>query len=315
MITIRQVVPILSRDGASVVRSRVPVLAVAVLAAAASACGAEVAPEELFATPIARDVPAGDPGSAVPEAGPSEVLSLEAASATEADPEETDPATDAEPAEPHEDVGTEADGTDASAVASADDDAGTAARPQRPPTERSPQRPAASGPSDSDIARFVAERTRAAVDSDHHAADVTGDGVRDVIVGVRSLEGEVALILGTWDGTEILEVGRTAHPASTGLGSLLVRDLDGDGRPELLLPYLDRPHRGVLVATVSATGQLVTPASCPTPEPGPQVLDFGAGTEAVVLACEPRDARGHDGLVWADGVFAGAAAGGPRSRD
>jgi hypothetical protein len=280
-----------------------PVLAAAAFAVAASGCGAELVPEELFAVPIERSFsPAnGDPETEVPpgraprDGGTEE----QAAPAAEEHRDEASPSTE--------------DGT-VDGAAEPEDGGAAAASPRSEPAPSAAQPSRPTGPTDGQIAAFVKASTRAAVASDHRTLDVTGDGVRDVVVGTRTLEGHVELILGTWDGDTVKESGKVSHPQSTGLGALAVSDLTEDGRLELLLPYTDRPHVGVLVAAVSSGGDLAVPSGCPVAAPREQQLNFGARPEAVVLACHRRDVRGRDGLVWADGVFAGALAVGGRAR-
>jgi hypothetical protein len=280
-----------------------PTLAAAVFAVAASGCGAEIVPEELVAIPIERSfAPAsGDPEADVPQQRALPEVDPEEQAAPTAEDEAapaTEEGTDEEAAEP-EDRGAEA----------------ASPRPEPAPSEAQPAQPSRpAGPTDGQIAAFVRASTSAAVASDHRTLDVTGDGIRDVVVGARTLEGQVELILGTWDGDTVRESGRVAHPRSTGLGALAVSDLTQDGRLELLLPYTDRPQVGVLVAAVSSGGSLAVPSGCPVAAPTDQQLHFGSGPEAVVLACHRRDARGRDGLVWADGVFAGALAVGGKTR-
>jgi hypothetical protein len=282
-----------------------PALSVAVFAVAAAGCGAELAPEELVAVPIERSFApaAGDPETDVPPQ-----RSLPPQRETEAPPA---PPVEEEPSD--EDLPDAEDGTVEDAGEAEGSGAVAAAPPADPaPPAKQPAQP--TGPSDGQIAAFVRASTSAAVASDHRTLDVTGDGIRDVAVGIRTLEGQVELILGTWDGDAVRESGRVAHPRSTGLGALAVGDLTGDGRLELLLPYADRPHVGVLVASVTTRGRVATPSGCPVPAPTEKQLDFGSGADAVVLACHQRDARGRDGLVWADGVFAGALAAGGKAR-
>jgi hypothetical protein len=280
-----------------------PVLAAAVFAVAASGCGAELVPEELFAVPIERSFsPAdGDPEAEVPQqrALPGGGTEEQAVPAAEEHRDEAAPSAE--------------DGT-VEGAAEPEDRGAAAASPRSEPAASEAQPSQPTGPTDGQIAAFVKASTRAAVASDHRTLDVTGDGIRDVVVGARTLEGHVELILGTWDGDTVRESGKVAHPRSTGLGALAVSDLTEDGRLELLLPYTDRPQVAVLVAAVSSGGGLAVPSGCPVAAPRDQQLDFGSGPEAVVLACHRRDVRGRDGLVWADGVFAGGLAVGGRAR-
>jgi hypothetical protein len=280
-----------------------PALTTAVFAVAVSGCGTELVPEELVAIPIERSVAttSGDPGTEVP---PQRAL-----------PEQVEPEEQAAPAAEEPSVEDLPSTQDVAVEDTAEpEDRGAAAAPPRaepaPPAAR-PSPP--SGPTDGQIAGFVKASTGSAVASDHRTLDLTGDGTRDVVVGVRTLEGRVELILGTWDGATVSESGRVPHSGSTGLGVLAVSDLTGDGRFELLLPFTDHPRSGVLVAVTSGGG-LAVPQGCPVAAPRDQQLDFGRGPQAVVFACHQRDVRGRDGLVWTDGVFAGVLAMGGKGR-
>jgi hypothetical protein len=282
------------------VRARVfPVLTLALVAIVTAACGGELtAPEELFAVPVQREAsptPAdlGFPAPSVEHEVPPEVLEPGARDGGGDDPAGTEPSS---PPAVQAEGATEPEAQTAPAEP-----------PVPAPGDEAPREtPAAGGPSDADVARFVQARAASAVSSDHHAADVTGDGTRDVVVGLRDVDGTLTLVLGTWDGEAFVEAGRVHWPHSSGLGALTVRDLSGDGNLEVLLPYRDRPRSGVLVATVSSAGVLEAPPGCPLPGASSQVLDFGDGKEAVELACRPNEARGKDRLLWGDGVFAGA---------
>jgi hypothetical protein len=286
------------------VRSRVlQLLTIALVATAATACGAEAIPEELMAVPIERPAPAEHDADALTpplgerdEEGEPAVAAVEDTLDEEEGPDEPaeaepDPADVAE--EPRDEVDPVAD----------------AERPE-PPAE-------VDEPSDAAVARFVKATSRGALSADHQVADVTGDGVRDVLVGVVRLDGQLELVLGRWDGEAVTEAGRVHHQGATDLGTIVLRDLDGDGRVQVALPFVDGKKRGVFVVAVSRSGTLTVPGSCPVEGPSRQAFDFGEGSQVVELGCASREVRGSDGLVWSDGVFLGAAAvgGGPRSRD
>jgi hypothetical protein len=321
------------------VRNRaVAVLATVLLAVAAAGCGTEPSPEELVAVPIQRETtpPPAPPTLEVPS------ISRDDDAAEVPDVRPTAPPTDRPVDGGEEEPPPEAAPADADDVAddeapdagagdpdevepdSPPADAGPAAEPgAAEPTEAAAAEDAAAedtaegdaratAPSDSDLSRFVADRSEGALAVGHHVADLTGDGIRDVVVGRRSLDGRVELILGTWDGQVVTAAGHVEHRSSTGLGKLLVGDLDGDGRPDVLMPFVDRPRRGVLVASVTPSGALEAPAACPLSEPSPRTLGFGTGESEVWLACSQSEVRGSDGLVWANGVFAGAMPGGGR---
>jgi hypothetical protein len=307
------------------------VLATVLLAVAAAGCGAEPLPEELVAVPVQRETTPPAPLTVeVPPTphGDAEVPDVRPPAPGRADDggdggdgdggRAPDPAAPDAPDDEAPDAaaddpdGTEQDTTRAQGPAEPAAEPG-AAEPAEDGaagevTDGGPAR--AAGPSDSDLSRFVADRGQQAVATSHQVADLTGNGVRDVLVGRRSIDGRVELILGTWDGQLVTDAGHAEQRTSTGLGTLRVGDLDGDGRPEVLLPFVDRPRRGVLVATVTPSGGLEVPAGCPVAGPSPHVLDFGTGEREVWLACSQAEVRGSDGLVWSNGTFAGAMPGG-----
>jgi hypothetical protein len=290
--------------------------AVALVVTATTACGGDLAVDELDAVLIERAEP-----------GPS------GGSATDLVPDDPDPADGtAEDGDEGEGADGLGDGSDVAATDTADDDVGDGEDGERaaaagsaesadegkgahPSTAADDHRDAvAAGPTDAAIARFVASTTRQAVDSYHRVVDVTGDGIRDVAVGLVTVDGDLELVLGRWDGDTVGEAGRVAWEGATDVGVIATRDVVGDGRLELLLPHRDRRHHGVLAAVVSRDGRLTIPGACPGAAPGRHALDFGDGTRAVTLACDRKDHHGKDGLVWSDGVFLGAAAVGSQAR-
>jgi hypothetical protein len=280
------------------------VLAIAVLATAASACGGELATEELDAVAIE------------PVASSSSDADVEVPAGTAAGAEDPEPAQDDEAApltaseEPAEDSGVEEAGADTRLP----DEPETDAAETETDAAEADEVVADAGPTDAAIARFVAATTRAAVDSYHRIGDVTGDGIRDVVVALVTVDGELEVVLGRWDGESVAESGRVQRSGATDVGVIVTRDVLEDGRFELLVPHQDRPRRGALLVTVSRHGQLEVPGACPIATPARHALDFGDGVVPVELACEKRDARGRDGLVWSDGVFLGVAAVGAQAR-
>jgi hypothetical protein len=284
------------------VRSRVlQLLTIAFVATAATACGTEAIPEELVAVPLERAVPAEDDAAALtpPPAEHDEEDEPAVAAVEDTLAEESpDGPAEAEPA-PADDA--EEDRDEADPVADG-------VRPEPPPE--------VDEPSDAAVARFVKTTSRGALTADHQVADVTGDGVRDVLVGLVRLDGQLELVLGRWDGEAVTEAGRVHHQGATDLGTIVLRDLDGDGDVQVALPFVDRKKLGVFVVAVSRSGTLAVPGPCPVEGPSRQAFDFGEGAQLVELGCASREVRGRDGLVWSDGVFLGAAAvgGGHRSR-
>jgi hypothetical protein len=285
------------------VRSRaLQLLTIALVATAAAACGTEAIPEELVAVPLERAVTAEDEVAALtPPPAEHDEEDEPAVAAVE------DPLAEEGPDEPAEAEPDPAD--DAEEDRGEADPAADGERPELPPE--------VDEPSDAAVARFVKTTSRGALTAEHQVADVTGDGVRDVLVGVVRLDGQLELVLGRWDGAAVTEAGRVHHQGASDLGTIVLRDLDGDGDVQVALPFVDRKKLGVFVVAVSRSGTLEVPGPCPVEGPSRQTFDFGDGTQLVELGCASREVRGRDGLVWSDGVFLGAAAvvGGPRSRD
>jgi hypothetical protein len=281
--------------------------AVALMVTATTACGGDLAVDELDAVLIDRAEQAPSAGASadlVPDdPDPADGVEDDADEEEVADPDDgSDDVTDA----------AEDDGQAAAAGAAEGADGGDGAHPSTAVEDH--RDVVAAGPTDAAIARFVASTTRQAVDSYHRVVDVTGDGIHDVAVGIVTVDGDLTLVLGRWDGDAVSEAGRVAWEGATDVGVIATRDVVGDGRLELLLPYRDRRHHGVLAAVVSRDGRLSIPGACPQAAPGRHALDFGDGTRAVTLACDRQDHHGKDGLVWSDGVFLGAAAVGSHAR-
>jgi len=85
-------------------------------------------------------------------------------------------------------------------------------------------------------------------------ADLNGDGNRDVIFATRTKVYAVSFTGSTLDHFPISTVGSEALPADANsiVGSIVVADLDGDGKPELIFGT----KGGSLYAFTGATGQI-----------------------------------------------------------
>lgn len=127
--------------------------------------------------------------------------------------------------------------------------------------------------------------------ADHLSADVTGDGTADLLVAIVGTDEVFSVTLATWDGSEFVDRGRVTASAPDRVGTPAVRDLDGDGRAEVLAPFASAAGVGVLVATVSDDTNLALPAACPLPAPVPHRLRMRAvDTPDVLLVCRSADA-------------------------
>lgn len=130
--------------------------------------------------------------------------------------------------------------------------------PSRSPTP-SP-RATASGPTDTDRARFVARyRPEGATDLDSVAADVDGDGTKELVfVFVDTAEDEARVQVAWWDPDEGYAIGFTGSggPAER-IQELIVRDVNADGRVELVT-FQEGGSRGSLALwQVTAPGRVV----------------------------------------------------------
>jgi hypothetical protein len=194
---------------------------------------------------------------------------------------------------------TEAEPTDTSDAAS-DVSAGS---------DGTPAAPSLDGAMAARLAAHVAEARKA----DHLAADVTGDGLADLVVAAIGTDAVFSVTLSTWDGAQYTDRGRITAATPDRVGTPAVRDLDGDGRVEVLAPYTSGSEAGVVVAVVADDAGLVLPASCPVTVPASYKLRLRAGhTTAVVLACEQDDpGQATDDVVvlrWNGRQFAAAIA-------
>ena len=100
-------------------------------------------------------------------------------------------------------------------------------------------------------------------------ADVNGDGYLDLAVANgagfgRSLTGEVSVLLGNGDGTfHAPQHYKTGGDMSY---SVAVGDVNGDGRPDLVVPNVDTATVGVLLnLTIAGTKTAVTSSLNPSP--------------------------------------------------
>jgi len=172
-----------------------------------------------------------------------------------------------------------------------------------------PAEPSLDGAMAARLAAHVAQARKA----DHLAADVTGDGLADLVVAAIGTDEVFSVTLSTWDGHHYTDRGRITATAPDRVGTPALRDLDGDGRVEVLAPYTSGSEAGVVVAVVAEDAGLVLPASCPVTVPTSYKLRLRAGhPAAVVLACEHDDpGQATDDVVllrWNGHEFAVAVA-------
>lgn len=266
--------PILARGPAAV--------ATALLAVATAACGAPDVVPELTATPLPDSRPAADLSPADAPA-PAAV---------------TDPTTDAD--DPQTVTGRSPGA--ATPAAGIDGDEGRDARPTA-------DRPRSS---DAAMAALAADHVAGARSSDHVATDVTGDGDPDLVVAAVATDDVLTVTLATWDGERYAERGAVSATAVDRAGTPLARDLDRDGRAEVLAPFTTPAGGGVVVAVVGDDDALALPPGCPLVAPTELRVRLRSGRAAAVrLTCEPRTGgRGDDVLVlpWDGRHFVSGAA-------
>jgi hypothetical protein len=259
------------------------VLVAAIVAVTAVACGSELVPEELTARTL------------VPADGADDAWARGPATSRAPDL----PASDARSSDVAvEDAETEVDAPGPTAAPARED----------PGTEPAPAGAGAPGPSDGEVAAFVGGHADEAVVTDHRTADATGDGVADVVVATIDTERRLAVVLGAWDGAEVQATGRLDQDDVGDLGRIALRDVDGDGDLEVVVPVEASTDRRVLVAAVTPAGELEVPRACPVGEGLRTTIDFGDGWRFVDLVCDEASSTTRDGLVWRDGWFVQAAA-------
>ncbi|HSK22851.1 MAG TPA: VCBS repeat-containing protein [Egicoccus sp.] len=178
-----------------------------------------------------------------------------------------------------------------------------------------------SAPSrDAAMAALLQDQVARARDADHLAADVTGNGTADLVVAAVGTDEVVTVTLATWDGHAYAVRGEITAPAADRIGTPAARDVDGDGRAELLAPFTFAAGAGVVVAVIADDASLALPAGCPLTGSAQHRLRMRPGHPVtVLLACdEHADAGTTDPaslvLRW-QGTHFEAAPDGTGSRD
>lgn len=211
------------------------------------------------------------------------------------------------------DLGTDAGTDDATGPGA---DATDEAPPSTAAAEDAP--PAASGPSDAERAAFVASfRPDDAVDLEHVAADVTGDGDAELVFAwVGATTGQSHLALAAWgDGAYGVTFEADGGPADD-LARLRVADVNADGRVEVVvLERRGRSRASASVWTVASPSNvraLVAEGGCNDGSAtygvvGVAFVRGADGAEEIHATCDesplPPDAWGSHVYRWEDGAY------------
>ena len=121
-------------------------------------------------------------------------------------------------------------------------------------------------------------------------ADFNGDGKADVIINAmtRGLLPEIALLLGSADGSLVVSLASTQYSTSNSLPAVVVQDVNGNGKPDIIMA------RGGFPTLVFLDGSL-QPISSSASFP----LIFGS---APSIATADIDGDGHPDLVLTDPI-------------
>ena len=146
---------------------------------------------------------------------------------------------------------------------------------------------------------FVVERDEAAQVSDHLLADLTGDGVSEILVATVDEDQEAVLEVARWEGDAFHTTARLALGPADDLGRLRLADL-GERAPRVLVLALQ--HQDTTRMAVWAPdedGGLEAPDECPIDAPVRLRSPLGLQLH---LTCNADEAS-RQVLEWADGVF------------
>lgn len=210
---------------------------------------------------------------------------------------------------PEEDVAGAAEGGDAAdapprhPVAREAGEAGPGANGAAETGEDGRARAARDGPSPSLTRAFLTRRLEgsAVLEHDHLLADLTGDGVAEVLLALLTGEGEAEVEVDRWTGDGYEMAGRLAAGRADALGQLRLLALGKAERPLVVMALRrgGRPSIAVWEGT-AGTGVLATPTRCPVPS-GAR-LHTATGDERTVV-CSPGEAGDGDALVWHRGAY------------
>lgn len=184
----------------------------------------------------------------------------------------------------------------------------------------SPTEAASRPPTDTDLARFVADhQPESSADLEHVAQDLDGDGVDEIVFGYVRTDRNVAHIdVAWWDGSTSYEVvfSSDGGPA-TNLDDLQVRDVNADGNTEIVtFQSAERSAASLSIWRVVAERQaeeLRAAGGCYDGQHtygvvGAELDDRDAdGADEIYAPCEeaqlPPEAWPTHRYVWRDGAY------------
>ncbi|MEX2628187.1 MAG: hypothetical protein WD225_14980, partial [Ilumatobacteraceae bacterium] len=159
---------------------------------------------------------------------------------------------------------------------------------------------------DAQRAEFLYEHIEDAPAADHLSTDLLGDAVPELVLATLTVDGVLEVTLAAWAGNRYEPTGTVTAGAAHRPGTPVARDLTGDGRLEIVVPFTAQGGPTVLAVAVADDGVLEVPSRCPVAEPSPHRLRLrtSRAATAVVLTCDAR-AVADDRVVlsWRDGLF------------
>lgn len=160
---------------------------------------------------------------------------------------------------------------------------------------------ASDGPPLAAVREFLAARGEEARDRDHLLADLSENGIAEVVVATLDQEHEAVVEVGRWDDGDVeVEVTerRTAGTADA-LGRLRLADLGERASRALILALRRDGATRLAVWNPDENGGLRTPATCPLDT----VVMVGPSLgQRLTLTCDGSSGAA-DALVWREGAF------------
>ncbi|MFA9444038.1 hypothetical protein [Egicoccus sp. AB-alg6-2] len=191
-------------------------------------------------------------------------------------------------------------------------DAASTPAPAGEPSLDPAEEPGSVTPSyDAQRAAFLYAHVEDVEEADHLAYDLVGDGVPELVVVARAGAAGLDVTLAAWNGEDYAAVGNVTVPAAPErLGTPVARDLTGDGRHEVVAPFVDEAGAAAVTLRVAEDGALLVFDACPIDAPQQHRLRLKASRDAteVTFTCDgARDGARAEAaatvLRWRDGLF------------